>query len=161
MIIQFCALHYQKRHRVYFTNYVSFTDFLISKHLNINMLRRRSTISFLLSNSCFNLNILGLHQKYFLMYCLRKSWYNEHSKMKWNSSSSLSQTVHFLSSNGILVGLCHLPDSTGRLWEETINIVNSILNFWAFMHLRNVWKSKSTTSRKKRCSGRVTQTMVP
>ena len=85
---------------------------------------------FLTDINSLSFNIFGLFQKYFLIHCFLKSTYSVHSNKKWNSSSSLSQYLHFLSLIGVLLSLAHLPTSISSRWEETFNFVIATLNFF-------------------------------
>ena len=71
------------------------------------------------------------------------SWYKGHSNIKWNSSSRLLQSWHFRSDLGVFSGLCHLPVSISSLWDDTLSLLNEILNFLTVIISKYVLKLKS------------------
>ena len=79
--------------------------------------------------SATNFGTLGLFQKYGLIYFFLKSLYKEHCKIKWNSSSKEPHTLHFLSSIGMLCGLCHGPLSISNLCDDIRILDIACLNF--------------------------------
>ena len=92
----------------------------------------RFNISFLFFDNIrlSNLFRLGQLQKYGFMYCLRKSLYAGQTSKKWYSFSTKLelQTLQILSSLGTLV---YRPRSISKLCEDSLNLLNAILNLFS------------------------------
>ena len=81
---------------LYLSNALEYTWINIKSNIN------RYLLAHMHDTTHCNIYMFGLHQYYLGIYFLRRSVYNEHSTMKWYSSSSLLHILHVLSSRGIL-----------------------------------------------------------
>jgi len=120
--------------------------FLNSKPFAVYIARFWSITLSSLANNSLNFITFGCLQYYDLIYLFLSSVYNEHSNIKWYSSSSLLHIVHFLSDMGMLAGLCHLPDSTCSLWEDIFNLDVAFLYFVIVNISRYGWNFKFANS---------------
>ena len=77
--------------------------FLNSKPFAVYIARFWSITLSSLANNSLNFITFGCLQYYDLIYLFLSSVYNEHSNIKWNSSSSLLHIVHFFQILGCLL----------------------------------------------------------